>query len=286
MRKSSINFKKAKLSNLEHNDRTVTPSYVIDNASNNICSNDAKSAAELVKTYYDQAKKSYLKTYGQKLQAKSYLWEAVINLDEVHSKNDIDYTVNYLVEELGFQLIQYASHRDEGYINDEDEKIFNYHLHIVFFTLDLNTGRQLYRLSVSKSDRKKGISYLVMNKERLSDLQYIVANLLGMPRGKKGSKRIRLEHKAYREKIRNDSKKQKELKRAENILNDTERVLTRYHQALFQILEILDLRDLSLKDMNQAYEKLIYLISLDKPKDEIIIKNNTQPGGNYVIRKH
>jgi len=275
MRKASINFKKASLSNLEHNDRTESPEYVIDTPENNYYSNSAKDARMLFKQYYAEAKRNYLKTYHQKLQAKIYLWEAVVNLDEKHDRSDVQYLVDYLIEYTGFQLLQYAYHRDEGYINEEGAKVFNYHLHIIFFTLDLKTGKQLYRLTASKSDMKNEVKRPVMNKRGMSKLQDIVAGLLDMPRGKKGSKKVRLGHKAYRAKMKADTQTQKEIKELQDEMKNMELAISIYHSSMHQIRDIVNMRDARFAEV---CDRLMYLVSLENLYKERIIDNQQVSG--------
>jgi len=198
-----------------------------------------------LKELYETAKQNYQKTKGQRLQATSYKWEAVVNLNKNHTLDDVKELVKALEKETGFTSIQIAIHRDEGY-TITDKPIYNFHAHITFFTLDKN-GEQLYRKTIKASDRRaiekellergidkgepkskerkafndlvadeiKARGLKVMDKERMSKLQDLTAEVLKMERGRKGSKAVRLEHKAYKSKKQEEAKelaKQKDLK--------------------------------------------------------------------------
>lgn len=172
----------------------------------------AKDGEQKIRDLYQAAKSNYKKTFRQTLQAKSYLWEAVVNLNEHHTLKDVQKLAKELEDELGFTTIQCAIHRDEGRVNERDFAIRNLHAHITFFTLDQNSGQNLYRKSISKSEKEKikkelGLdtaeklpsSYCgVMDKAKMSKLQDITAQCLNMQRGKPGSQVMRLEHKQYR----------------------------------------------------------------------------------------
>jgi len=213
---SSIHFVKAHAGGLEHNDRTQKniPEYLLpeEHRLENLIDTSAKDGEQKIRDLYQAAKNNYKKTFRQSLQAKSYLWEAVVNLNEHHTLEDVQKLAKELEHELGFTTIQCAIHRDEGHINERNVPIRNLHAHITFFTLDQNTGQSLYRKSISKSEKEKikkelGLgtnkklpsSYCgVMDKAKMSKLQDITAQCLNMQRGKQGSQAIRLEHKQQR----------------------------------------------------------------------------------------
>ncbi len=270
MRKSSLNFKKSKISNFYHNDRTIIPSYVIDNSNKNFCPISADESVKLVQKYYSNAKKNYKEHFGQKLQAKSYLWEAVINLDAHHKPKDIVRLANILKNETKFEIVQIAMHSDEGHISEDNQKIYNYHAHIIFFTLDKYTGKQLYRRSVSKSDKAKEISYPVMNRARLAKLQDLTAEVLGMERGEKNSGKIRLEHKEYRERmivegvVQKIRKKNLQLKNENRTLKTENNNHSRYLEMLEEdFLEIFKILKIEKPTREDFFKKLEYLMLLD-----------------------
>ena len=77
---SSINFKKSFAINAEHNDRTLPPSYLIDNEKGAECNRSAEKARELKNQIISEAKETYTSRTGQRFQAKTYEWSAVCNI--------------------------------------------------------------------------------------------------------------------------------------------------------------------------------------------------------------
>lgn len=215
---SSINFAKSSSGSFAHNDRTEKePGYLlpVEHRLENECNRSAPEAQKMLEGLFENAKENYSKTYGQKFQTKfeNTHWEAVINLNKEHTIKDVERLVRAIEKETGFTSVQIAIHRDEGRINEKTEHpIHNLHAHVNFFTLDSETGQQLYRRSISNSEREKIRKehdipdgekipkHLtgVMDKAKLSKLQDITAEVLGMERGEKGSKAVRLGHKQYK----------------------------------------------------------------------------------------
>lgn len=215
---SSINFAKSSGGSFAHNDRTEKePVYLlpVEHRLENECDRSALEAQKMLEDLFENAKENYQKTYGQKFQTKfeNAHWEAVINLNKEHTIKDVERLVREIEKETGFTAVQIAIHRDEGRINEKTgHPIYNLHAHVNFFTLDPETGQQLYRRSISNSEREKIRKendipdgekiprHLtgVMDKAKLSKLQDITAEALGMERGERGSTKVRLGHKQYR----------------------------------------------------------------------------------------
>ncbi|MDX9690797.1 MAG: hypothetical protein RBT70_10145 [Alphaproteobacteria bacterium] len=215
---SSINFAKSSGGSFAHNDRTEKePDYLlpVEHRLENECNRSASEAQKMLTDLFENAKENYSKTYGQKFQTKfeNVHWEAVVNLNKEHTIKDVERLVREIEKETGFTAVQISIHRDEGHINEKTgHPIYNLHAHVNFFTLNPETGQQLYRRSISNSEREKirkehGIPdgekipkhlTAVMDKEKLSKLQDITAEVLGMERGQKGSKAVRLGHKQHR----------------------------------------------------------------------------------------
>jgi len=215
MAKSSINFAKAVKGGLAHNDRTQeAPDYLLppEHRLKNEVDVSAKVASQKIQELHQEAQENYRQKFGQKLQAKSYTWEAVINLNKEHTLQDVKQLVKALEKETGFTSVQIAIHRDEGHINERGVAIHNLHAHVTFFTLDRTTGQQLYRKSMTPKQKKQQPHLQPMNRERLSKLQDITAKVLKMERGKRGSKAVRLGHKAYKVAKKQELAKQKDLK--------------------------------------------------------------------------
>ena len=248
MAKASINFAKASSGGLKHNDRTEEkePEYLlpVEHRLKNEVDVSAQVAEKKIKDLFATAKENYSKNKGQKLQASSYIWEAVINLNKEHTLEDVQRLVKEIEKETGFTAVQSAIHRDEGRV-ERGTPIYNLHAHVTFFTLDQN-GEQLYRKTIKASDRRnietellerdptlekgepkskerkafnklvseeiKARGLKVFDRERLSKLQDLTAEVLKMERGKKGSKAVRLDHKQYKAVKQAELAKVKDLK--------------------------------------------------------------------------
>ncbi len=241
MAKASIHLARAAKGGLKHNDRSEDrePDYLLpaEYRLQNEVDRSATEAEQLLKELYAEAKENYAKERGQKLQAKSYTWEAVVNLNKEHTLEDVQRLVKEIEKETGFTGVQIAIHRDEGHINERGVPQYNLHAHITFFTLDRQTGKQLMRRDITPSQRReleqeikdkypdigekslkaevkklKQERYKLFDRARLSKLQDLTAEVLGMERGKQGSKAIRMEHKQYKEAKRQELAKVKDLK--------------------------------------------------------------------------
>jgi len=215
MAKASINFAKASSGGLRHNDRSEEkePGYLlpVEHRLKNEVDVSAKEAESKIKDLYSQAKENYQKTFKQPLKAKSYLWEAVVNLNKDHTLEDVQRLTKEIEKETGFTSVQIAIHRDEGHINERGIPQYNLHAHITFFTLDKKSGQQLYRRGLTQRQKRETPDLKVMNKTRLSKLQDLTAKTLKMERGKKGSNAQRLNHKQYK------AVKQAELAKVKNL---------------------------------------------------------------------
>ena len=213
MAKASINFQLALRSALRHNDRTEDrePEYLLPTQyrGKNEVDRSAAEAEQMIADLYRQAKDNYRDKFGQKIQSKSYVWEAVVNLNKEHTLEDVQRLAQAIEKETGFTYVQVAIHRDEGRVeraeNGEEFAIHNLHAHLTFFTLDRQTGEQLYRRQVTEKQKERGIQ--PMNRERLSRLQDLTARVLRMERGERGSKRKRMGHKEYKQAKRDEEER-------------------------------------------------------------------------------
>ena len=198
MAKASINFQKYIKGGVFHNDRSKSPDYLlpVEYRLQNEVDRSAVDAQKLIADLYQEAKKNYRQKFGQKLQAKTYIWEAVVNLNKEHRLADVQRLVKEIEKETGFTSVQIAIHRDEGRI-ERGVPIRNFHAHITFFTLCRSSGEQLYRRQVTNRQKERGLK--PMNRSRLSKLQDLTAEVLGMERGKRGSTAKRLNHKQYKQ---------------------------------------------------------------------------------------
>lgn len=197
---SSINFKKSFAINAEHNDRTLPPSYLIDNEKGAECDRDAEQARELKGQIIAQAKEAYTSRTGQRFQAKTYEWSAVCNIKPDTTMDDLKRLAQHFSDEYGFQCYQIAIHRDEGHIDEDGKKQINHHAHLEFITLDktgINRQREL-------------------TPQKLRELQSEVSQILQMQRGedKRKSGRERTEPREYAK------QKETEKKTTKQAIND------------------------------------------------------------------
>ena len=198
---SSINFKKSFAINAEHNDRTLPPSYLIDNEKGAECDRNAEQARELKGQIIAQAKEAYINRTNQRFQAKSYEWSAVVNIKPDTTMQDLERLSKHFNDKYGFQCYQIAIHRDEGHTDEDGKKQINHHAHLEFVTLDKNTGINRQR---------------ELTPQKLRELQSEVAEILGMQRGidKRISKAERIEPRKYAK------QKETEKKTTKQAIND------------------------------------------------------------------
>lgn len=197
---SSINFKKSFAINAEHNDRTLPPSYLIDNEKGAECDRNAEQARELKGQIIAQAKEAYINRTNQRFQAKSYEWSAVCNIKSDTTMDDLKRLAKHFNDKYGFQCYQIAIHRDEGHIDEDGKKQINHHAHLEFVTLDktgINRQREL-------------------TPQKLRELQSEVSQILEMQRGedKRKSGRQRTEPREYAK------QKETEKKTTKQAIND------------------------------------------------------------------
>ena len=170
MAKSSINILK-NCAGFSHNDRSEKkqPEYFlpVEFRKENEFDRNGIEAQKLLDTYIKEAKENYKKETGQKFQGRVLNFEAVVNLNQNHTMEDLKKLNENIEKEFGFRAVQTAIHRDEGHIKD-GRPIYNYHADIVFCNLDKN-GKTLLK-NMTKSD--------------LSKLQDLVSDNLQMERGK------------------------------------------------------------------------------------------------------
>ncbi len=279
MAKASINFAKAAKGGLAHNDRSEDrePDYLLpaEYRLQNEVDRSAGEASKMISDLYTEARENYRQKFGQPLKAKSYVWEAVVNLNKEHTLEDVQRLTRAIEKETGFTGVQIAIHRDEGHINERGVPQYNLHAHITFFTLDRQTGQQLYRKGLTERQKRENPELKAMNRERLSKLQDLTAEVLGMERGKRGSKAVRLDHKAYKEAKRQELAKVKDLKqeiadlRQELKANGANREdYARLEAENKQLKEKIKAKDLTIEDLKEQIEDLRKDLRRDNAKDE------------------
>jgi len=310
MAKSSINFAKASAGGLQHNDRTIVPNYLLQEEFRleNEYDISAQEAEKKIQNLYSAAKDNYQEKFGQKLQSKSYIWEAVINLNKEHILEDVQRLTKEIEKETGFTSVQVAIHRDEGRVEKSKDgeiiPIYNLHAHVTFFTLDKETGINLYRKDITPAQRneiekeifdkhpninkgeagseerkkfnklvrekKESKNFKVMDTKRLSQLQTLTAKSLGMTRGK-----VSVKEEAERLGVEHDK-------------NPTKRLEHKQYKQVQQQKELIKAKDLkeelkkareSLKDQGAKREDYAKLEKLNKElqkerKEKMLTKEN------------
>jgi hypothetical protein len=187
---SSINFQRVrgdKKQALDHIARTTEkePVYLLEKSERK--PNGFELLADVDKLHEEQMslrKKNHSR--GKAPDLNDSLWEAVINLEEHHTMNDVKKVADFIKQKYHLTPTAIAIHRDEGYKDKATGEVkYNYHAHVMFYTVD--NGKSQMR---------------TIGKKTLSEMQTEVANLLHLERGQVNSKTVRLNHRQYREKAR------------------------------------------------------------------------------------
>lgn len=187
---SSINFQRVrgdKKQALDHIARTTEkePVYLLEKSERK--PNGFELLADVDKLHEEQMslrKKNHSR--GKAPELNDSLWEAVINLEEHHTMDDVKKVADFIHKKYHLTPTAIAIHRDEGYKDKTTGEVkYNYHAHVMFYTVD--NGKSQMR---------------IIGKKALSEMQTEVANLLHMERGQVNSKTVRLNHRQYREKAR------------------------------------------------------------------------------------
>lgn len=187
---SSINFQRVrgdKKQALDHIARTTEkePVYLLEKSERK--PNSFELLADVDKLHDEQMslrKKNHSR--GKAPDLNDSLWEAVINLEEHHTMDDVKKVADFIHKKYHLTPTAIAIHRDEGYKDKTTgETKYNYHAHVMFYTVE--NGKSQMR---------------TIGKKALSEMQTEVANLLHMERGQVNSKNVRLNHRQYREKAK------------------------------------------------------------------------------------
>ena len=228
MAKASINIQVASGNSEKHMDRESKTTYLLDPDSKKNEYKTFKSSKDYLATAKVVAKEKTGRSM-QKLAEKNFVQEAVLNLEENHTLDDVKKVFDNLKEEFGgFEVFKIAVHKDEGYFyhkteeleyrpnrdiffNEKDkkfyldknhtkeadlnqfEKRYNYHAHVLFTKFDMTKGKNA---RLNRSDMRK--------------VQTITAKALGMERGEEFSKAKRKSHWQLKEAydIKRDTKKE------------------------------------------------------------------------------
>lgn len=166
-----IHIDGVKITSESHNQRLRDFDYV----RKDLTPNNEQWIKETISDAKKRIHKTYKEKVGQKMQEKAKpIREGVVLIQEHHTIKDLHKLANRIEKEFGIKTIQMYTHKDEGHwkeIEGSKEKEWkpNLHAHMVFDWTDEN----------GKSYRLK--SY------HLSKFQDIVAEELGMKRGKESS---------------------------------------------------------------------------------------------------
>lgn len=195
MPKSFIKIKPVTGQSEAHNSRDISPKYLITPSNENINISDSSISQRRA-----QIEELYLKSVGQKMQKKATpIREAVILLpDDNNEKNlaNLFALSDELESRYGIRTFQWHIHNDEGHIDQENQPKYNYHAHLVFDWTDKHTGKSLK-----------------LNKQDMSEIQTLTAQVLKMDRGEKGSKNLSLNHHLFRGFLAIKDKLERDLKR-------------------------------------------------------------------------
>ncbi|WP_232257098.1 hypothetical protein [Helicobacter pylori] len=202
---ASGHFKPTNKIQAEHNDRTLSPSYLIPQEfrGQNEVNRPSTQARGLRDKIIENAHQTYLITFKQKSQATSYQWSLVVNIKTNTTMSDLEKLAEHFEVKYGFQCYQIAIHRDEGYMDENNQPHINHHAHMEFITLDKNTGKNRQR---------------EVRSNQLRQIQTEIAQILGMERGtdKRISGTERIEPRKY---AQMKNKERKELEAKEKELN-------------------------------------------------------------------
>ena len=130
--KSCFHLEESKPNNVIHNDRTISPSYLLKEKSLGVEVNrSSKEAEELFNELFEEASTNYIKRTHQKIQAQNIKWSGVLLIKETTTMQDIERLVDILYKKFGWQCYQIAIHRDEGHVDKlTNETVYNLHAHL------------------------------------------------------------------------------------------------------------------------------------------------------------
>lgn len=168
MAQTSIHFQAVKGGSEEHNKRTKKLDYVHHELSsqNDYWESDTQEARLAFVTANAKAKT------GRKMQAKATpIREAVVVISQETTMDDLKKLAKRFNDRFGIDVFQIAIHKDEGYRKGKDGLKLNLHAHLVADWTDHQSGKSLK-----------------LNRNDMSEMQTICAEILGMERGKSSEK--------------------------------------------------------------------------------------------------
>lgn len=168
MAQTSIHFQAVKGGSEEHNKRTKKLDYVHHELSsqNDYWESDTQEARLAFVTANAKAKT------GRKMQAKATpIREAVVVISQETTMDNLKKLAKRFNDRFGIDVFQIAIHKDEGYRKGKDGLKLNIHAHLVADWTDHQSGKSLK-----------------LNRNDMSEMQTICAEVLGMERGKSSEK--------------------------------------------------------------------------------------------------
>ena len=168
MAQTSIHFQAVKGGSEEHNKRTKKLDYVHHERSsmNEYWESDTQEDRLAFVTQNAKAKT------GRKMQAKATpIREAVVVIEDTTTMDDLKKLAKRFNDRFGIDVFQIAIHKDEGYRKGKDGLKLNLHAHLVADWTDHQSGKSLK-----------------LNRNDMSEMQTICAEVLGMERGKSSEK--------------------------------------------------------------------------------------------------
>lgn len=191
---------------------------------------EARQRAAQMKNDADAAIRARGKT--PQYNDEAIYWEAVVNLREYHTREDVEKVVKILEKRLGYRAVFWTRHRDEGHFATDDEIeefdlrtterpfINNDHVHIAMLSLD-EQGNSMHRRNFGKP----GL---------VSQIQTEIAQALCMERGlsKKITKRTHLTPRQYRQAMSLQEPLQAKLGDIKNELKDAKKQIKELEEQL------------------------------------------------------
>ncbi len=204
----------------QHNDRTLSPSYLLPEEfrGQNEVNRHSKQAMILKNQIIESAINIYENTKKKnapKFKSKSYQWSLVVNIKTNTTMSDLEKLAEHFEIKYGFQCYQIAIHRDEGYMDENNQPHINHHAHMEFITLKKENGKNMMRKAH-------------LSPKKFADMQTEIAQILGMERGtdKRVSGTERIEPRKYAQ-MKNKERKELEAKDKElNTLKQERTTLT------------------------------------------------------------
>ncbi|WP_258221078.1 hypothetical protein [Helicobacter pylori] len=244
----------------KHNDRTLSPSYLLPEEfrGQNEVNRASDQARELKERIIESAKEAYLIAFKQKFQAKSYQWSLVVNIKTNTTMSDLEKVAEHFDLKYGFQCYQIAIHRDEGYIDENNQPHTNHHAHMEFVTLNKENGKNMMRKAY-------------LSPRKFADMQTEIAQILGMERGtdKRVSGTERIEPRKYaqmKEKERKELQaKDKEIAILENKLQEQEKIINELKKQKEEQEKTTKISNIQKKNAKNARNKQIQQQRRKKP---------------------